>query len=85
MPKQALNLEGLAADTHGYLVFNSQDKKISFIYYDKEIGYYNADESDIQEPYVIQEGWKAYNLESDYHGDYINLGNNHYIIGELTR
>lgn len=85
IPKQRLDLSGLTSGTNGYLIFNSQTKLISFIYYEKDIEEYFGQGNEKIEERVIQEGWKLYNLNDTKHGQYITLGNNTYIIGELER
>lgn len=85
VPRQSLNLQNLEEGTSGYLIFETRSKKICFIYFNKEIEEYYAQGSETLETRVVREGWKVYNPVIDNHQEYIELGTNTYIIGELTR
>ena len=85
VPKQALDLAMLEEGTSGYLVFNYQDKKISFIYYNKEIEETLNPDTQRMEKRTMQEGWFLFNHTATNHDSFIDLGNEYFIIGELTR
>lgn len=85
VPKQALDLTMLEEGTSGYLVFNYQDKKISFIYYNKEIEETLNPDTQRMEKRTMQEGWFLFNHTATNHDSFIDLGNEYFIIGELTR
>lgn len=85
VPKQALDLRGVAEGTTGYLAFDTRNQLIWFIHYQRNYTNTTNQKTGIVEKIPSSEYWIKWNPGKTGHNTQLVLDESVYIVGEIER
>ena len=85
VPKQALDLRGVAEGTTGYLAFDTRNQLIWFIHYQRNYTNTTNPKTGIIEKIPSSEYWIKWNPGKTGHNTQLVLDESVYIVGEIER